>query len=78
MVIRRIDPLSCAKIAGLLYAVLGLVAGGFFSLIMTTVGTFAQDEPFAGMLGMAFGAGAIVFLPISTAYSDSSSVVCRR
>ena len=33
MVIKRIGPVSCAKITGTLYAILGLVIGGVFSLV---------------------------------------------
>ena len=32
MVIRRVGPLSCAKVAGLLYLILGFVFGAFISL----------------------------------------------
>ena len=32
MIIKRIGPLSCAKIVGLLYAFLGFLAGGLLSL----------------------------------------------
>ena len=33
MIIKRIGPLSCARLSGLLYAIIGLVLGGIFSLI---------------------------------------------
>jgi hypothetical protein len=32
MVIKRIGPVSCAKITGTLYAILGIVVGAIFSL----------------------------------------------
>ena len=32
MVIRRVGPLSCAKVAGLLYLIMGFVFGAFVSL----------------------------------------------
>ena len=65
MVIRRISPLSVAKIAGLLYAVIGLVIGAVFSLIAMAGAAMgmggAEGPPFVGLL---FGVGAIIALPI--------------
>ena len=61
MVIRRVGPMSCAKVAGLLYLILGLIIGACVS-VLAMVGLFAggSDSPFP----MFFGAGAIVVLPI--------------
>jgi hypothetical protein len=66
MVIKRISPMSCAKVSGLLYAGIGLVVGACVSLVMMTIGSFMPQEeaPAAGMISMMFGAGAIVILPI--------------
>ena len=68
MRIKRIDPISAAKVGGVLYAGLGLVIGACVSLVMMAIGGAAAftDEgshaaPFVGML---FGAGSIVILPI--------------
>ena len=62
MVIRRVGPLSCAKVAGLLYLVLGFVFGALISLFAAGGSMFAAQP---GALGsMIFGAGAIVILPI--------------
>ena len=63
MTIKRVGPLSCAKIAAALYAVLGLVAGVFFSLA-AMAGAFAANQEAAGAMGVIFGVGAIVVLPI--------------
>jgi hypothetical protein len=63
MVIRRVDPLSCAKIAGLLYVVLGLVFGAMFSML-ATLGVFGGNTPTAPVFPMMFGAAAIVVLPL--------------
>jgi hypothetical protein len=63
MTIKRVGPLSCAKIAAALYAVLGLVAGVFFSLA-AIAGAFAANQEAAGAMGVVFGVGAIVVLPI--------------
>jgi hypothetical protein len=62
MTIKRIGPLSCAKIGAALNGVIGLIAGIAFSLA-AMVGAFAgNDAP--GMFGALFGVGAIVILPI--------------
>jgi hypothetical protein len=63
MTIRRVGPLSCAKIAAALYAVMGLVGGIFLSLA-AMAGAFAADNGPGGILGAMFGVGAIVMLPI--------------
>ncbi len=63
MVIRHIGPLSVAKISGLLYAILGLVFGGIFSLI-ALVGGFAADSVGSGGLGAIVGVAAVVVFPI--------------
>ena len=63
MTIKRVGPLSCAKIAAALYAVIGLVAGVFVSLA-AMAGAFAANEEAAGALGIIFGVGSIVVLPI--------------
>ena len=65
MVIRKIDPLSVGKIAGLLYAVIGLLIGALVSVIAMAgarLGGEAGDS--VPLVGMLFGAGAIIFLPI--------------
>ena len=62
MTIKRIGPLSCAKIGAALNAVMGLVGGIIFSLA-AMAGAFAGNEA-PGMFGAIFGVGAIVILPI--------------
>jgi hypothetical protein len=66
MVIRRVNPLSVAKVAGVLYALMGLLIGGMLSLFFMAVGNGANlsDRPGGAFLGMLFGAGAIVVFPI--------------
>ena len=67
MVIRRVNPLSAAKIGGLLYALFGLVFGACISIAAVLFSGFIhQMEDQAGnpMVGVFFGAGAIVILPI--------------
>jgi uncharacterized membrane protein len=66
MTITRVGPLSVAKVAGLLYVVIGLIAGCVLSLV-AMVGGFAAsagDANVAGPLAALFGVGAIVILPI--------------
>jgi hypothetical protein len=63
MVIRRVSPLSVAKIAGTLYAIIGLLMGAMFSLI-AMAGGMASDSGGGAAFGAVFGIGAIVFFPI--------------
>lgn len=63
MMIRKINPWSCAKVAGVVYALMGLLLGGLFSLVGLGMGSLAGRENFP-MAGMIFGAGAVVILPI--------------
>ena len=62
MVIRRIGPFSVAKIAGVLYALMGFFFGAIISLISLVGGAFAPDD--SGFAGMMFGAAAVIALPI--------------
>jgi hypothetical protein len=65
MVIKRIGPLSCAKIAGVVHAILGLFMGAMFSLI-ALAGGFPTDPamPVPPMFGVLMGFSAIIFLPL--------------
>jgi hypothetical protein len=67
MVITRVAPLSVAKIAGIIYAALGLVMGVVFMMI-GTLGAFARagadDAALPRLFPMMFGAGAMIFAPI--------------
>ena len=67
MVIRRVNPVSAAKVCGLLYALLGLVIGAFISLFMMMAGSAmsaAAEETGGAIFGMLLGAGAIIAAPI--------------
>ena len=69
MVIRHVGVASAAKIAGLLYAVAGLFVGCIFAAISFVGGAGALSQagdgnPMAPMLGMMFGAGALIVAPI--------------
>jgi ABC-type glucose/galactose transport system permease subunit len=63
MTIKRVGPLSCAKIAAALYAAIGLVLGVIFSL-GAMAGAMVGGDSGAGGIGMIFGVGSIVLLPI--------------
>ena len=65
MVIKRIGPFSCAKIAGTLYAIMGLVFGCIVSRIALGggFGSASETSRVAG-LGAMVGVGAIIILPI--------------
>jgi hypothetical protein len=67
MVITRVAPLSCAKVAGLLYVIMGLIIGGLISLA-AMAGGFAASQieggSGAGMMGAIFGVGAVILVPI--------------
>lgn len=65
MRISYISPLSLAKVALVLYGVLGLLVGLVFaalSLFGAAFGAASGEE--SAMYGAFFGIGAIVFLPI--------------
>ncbi|MEO7191552.1 MAG: hypothetical protein ABI051_10905 [Vicinamibacterales bacterium] len=65
MVIRRVRPMSVAKVAGAVYALIGLLIGALVSLAALAVGTTMPAEShFPAALGLLFGAGAIIALPI--------------
>jgi hypothetical protein len=63
MVIKRVGPVSCAKIAATLYAIFGLLIGGVFSLVALAGGFGSDTSEFAG-IGAIVGAAAIIVFPI--------------
>jgi hypothetical protein len=65
MVVKSIAPVSCAKIAGTLYAVLGLFLGACFSLA-ALAGAFASNNSGAAGIGVGavIGVGSVIFFPI--------------
>ena len=65
MVIRKVGIGSAFKVGGVLYALLGLVAGFFFALFaMLGLGLAAANNDAPGWFAPFFGIGAIVVLPI--------------
>ena len=63
MIIKRIGPMSIARLSGMLYAVLGLVLGAIISLI-ALAGGFASDSEGAAQFGGFIGVAAVLVLPI--------------
>jgi hypothetical protein len=63
MVITRIAPLSAAKIAAVLYACIGVLAGAALSL-MSMIGAMGPATHMGGFRAMILGFGAIIALPI--------------
>ncbi len=48
---KRIDPISCGSMLGVLYGIMGLLVGGVFSLL-AIIGAAAAGDGMAGMAGM--------------------------
>ena len=65
MVLKRIGVLSAAKIVGAVYAVFGVLGGLFFmALSLVGAGIAAAGDEFPPFVGMIFGVGAIIVLPL--------------
>jgi hypothetical protein len=62
MVVRSVAPFSVAKIAGVLYALIGLLIGAFVALAALAGAFVGADD--AGIIGSIMGVGAIVVLPL--------------
>jgi len=60
MMIKRVGPVSCARIAGILYAIIGLFIGALFSLLSGFASTSHVGRGISAVLGVA----AIVVFPI--------------
>jgi hypothetical protein len=65
--IKKLDPVSLAKVMGVLYALLGFIIGLFFAAfgsifsgLMEAGGEEASSSAFSNM----FGIGSIIFFPI--------------
>jgi hypothetical protein len=57
MVLKRIGPLSAAKVVAMLYAIFGLVMGAFLSVA-------ALFRPDPGGVASLWGVAAVVFFPV--------------
>ena len=63
MELKNIDPISVAKIMGVMYAAMGLIFGGLFAVISLAGLPFAHGRGSA-FPGAIFGVAAIIFLPL--------------
>lgn len=63
MVIKRVGALSCARITGVIYGILGIVVGAAFSLV-SIMGGLSTGAPEDASARAAMGIAAIVALPI--------------
>jgi hypothetical protein len=64
MIVRRVGPVSFAKITGMLYALMGLIVGACISLFSFVGSAMAPRGVVPGGFGVLFGVGAIIALPI--------------
>lgn len=64
MQLKRIGPLSLAKVFLVLYAGIGLIVGIIFAVAAIAGATAGMSEEAGPLAGLIFGAGAIIFLPI--------------
>jgi hypothetical protein len=63
MIIKRVGPVSCAKVAAALYTIIGVVAGALIS-VGSMAGGMASDSSALAGIGAAIGLAAIIVLPI--------------
>jgi hypothetical protein len=62
MVIKRVEPVSCAKVMGTLYVIIGLVIGACFSLL--ALAGLAANRSGGSAIAAIVGVGAVVAFPI--------------
>ena len=63
MVLKSIGVFSLAKMMGALYATIGFIVGLLFALASVVGAGFAGSGA-EGLLGLVFGVGAVIFLPV--------------
>ena len=64
--LRSIGVASCAKTFALLYGIIGLLAGGVFSVLAAlgaATGAFGELQG-GGIFGLLLGVGSVIFFPI--------------
>jgi hypothetical protein len=66
MRITHISPLSVAKVAFVLYGMIGLIVGGIIAIAsLAGAGLYAASSgDRSGLLSAMFGVGAVIFLPL--------------
>jgi hypothetical protein len=76
--IKRVDVVSLFKVAFVLYAILGLIAGVFYGIVFAILGQFGGLLEEAGIPGLGFLTGAIGILAapvLAVLYGFFGSVV---
>ena len=63
MILRKIDYMSCARVVGGIYALVGLLCGAFFSLV-ALAGLAVAVHNGSGIPAVFLGAGAVIVLPV--------------
>ena len=61
MIVRRLSPLSLAKVSGIIYAILGLITGVTFALVSRGA---SNRESGGAFVDLMFGVGALVIMPL--------------
>jgi hypothetical protein len=65
MILKRIGPLSLAKVSAVIYAIIGFIVGCVFALISLIGGAVSQQfGGRGGGFGAIFGVGAVILFPI--------------
>jgi len=62
MKLKRVGVGSLARIAALLYGIIGIIVGGIIAVI-SVLGTAFSREASSGPYGVFFGVGAVLILP---------------
>lgn len=63
MVLKRVGPMSVAKLLGALYVVVGLIIGVCLAIVSMLGAAVASTEATGG-LGLIFGVGAVIAAPV--------------
>jgi len=66
-IIRQVGVLSVGKVGGIVYGCIGLLAGAIFAMISVLggfAGLLSDQGQAAGVVGMFFGVGAVIVLPV--------------
>ncbi len=64
MIIKRVGPLSFARIGGTLYALLGLLGGVVFAVVAAASGLVSRGQGTSTPWDMGLGLGAVVLFPV--------------
>ncbi|MCB1008384.1 MAG: hypothetical protein KDB94_05745 [Acidobacteria bacterium] len=68
MIVKRIEPMSLAKVMAMIYGGLGLIFGALFSLFAMVgsglAAAAAEGGPVPSYFGVVFGLGAVIVLPL--------------